>query len=295
MAPAGPSRLRTHSDDSVPVEYHQHTDEDHDHIVQKSSVGGVRPLDRTSQRKALEGRFREAQANVARKVVLPLKHGLWSIFGLLAVELLRILSWWQGSMPGWSVFGLHFLTTSSDVVCICSALPLFAMGIKGQCVQMGCLGPMLTLVFAMCMVDLSAFGAFLVVATPRPLSPGARSYIDVLEACVGVWEFALIASVGFQVVLSTSSWRVYKELRGVGLYPPGAKLENVGQLRPVSMLEVVCEAEDVELLTEFEIRCPGSDSATKPLSLCASRGLTDDHKAHEFTLVRRDEPPASLP
>merc|ERR1712151_1002902 len=109
----------------------------------------------------------------------------------------------------------HFITTISDVACCLFAIPLFLFGISGRCVQLGCLGPMLTLVFAMTLVDVSALVAYLVVATPRPLSPGAKSFVDVLEACIGVWEFALVASVALQVSLCLSTWRIYKGLRTV--------------------------------------------------------------------------------
>jgi len=115
-------------------------------------------------------------------------------------------------------------------------------------VQNGFLGPMLTLIFAMSLVDVSALTAYLVIATPRPLSPGAKSYVDVLEAIVGVWEFALVSSVALQVALCVSSWRVYRELRLTGLYPPGS--DPAGDIREVSVMEVMCEAEDVELLAD---------------------------------------------
>merc|ERR1719291_434088 len=133
--------------------------------------------------------------------------------------------------------GMHFLTTTSDISCLLCATPLFATGTQGQCVQLGCLGPMLTLVFAMSLVDISALGAYLVIARPRPLSPGARSYVDALEACMGVWEFAIVASVFLQLVLCTSSWRIYRELRVNGVYPPGIDPEFLGQRQEISVME----------------------------------------------------------
>jgi len=177
---------------------------------------------------------------------------------LLLLEVLRIGAWWQGSTPGPSVMGMHFLTTTSDISCILCATPLFASGTKGQCVALGCLGPMLTLVFAMSLVDISALGAYLVVATPRPLPPGAASFLDELEAMIGVWEFALIASVALQTALCASSWRIYRSLRMAGLYPPGSDPAGIGKAREVSVLEVMCEAEDVELLADCEMNCDSS-------------------------------------
>jgi len=145
---------------------------------------------------------------------------------------------------------MHFLTTASDFACILCALPFYCTGTDGQCVNLGCLGPMLTLVFAMALVDASALCAYLVIATPQPLPQGARSYLDMLEACVGAWEFALVGSVAFQTALCTCSWRVYRSLRQAGLYPPGSDIAaNGGKIREVSCMEVVCDAEDVEYLS----------------------------------------------
>lgn len=216
------------------------------------------PSDRAARRKALEGRLRAARERAATEAAVPLVHGRCCLAGLMILEMLRVGAWWQGTTPGSSVIGMHFLTTTSDVACILCAMPLFAAGTQGQCVIFGCLGPMLTLVFAMSLVDMSALGAYLVVATPRPLPPGAKSPVDALEACIGVWEFALIASVALQMALCTSSWRIYRELRMAGLYPPGTDPASVAKMRNVSLLEVMCEAEDVELLADCEMNCDSS-------------------------------------
>jgi len=214
-----------------------------------------RPSDRAARRKALEERLRVAYDKVAREAALPLVHGRCCLMGLMVLELLRFAAWWQGTTPGYAVFGMHFLTTTSDIACILCALPLFMTGTQGQCVQLGCLGPMLTLVFAMSLVDISALGAYLVVATPKFLPHGARSYMDAMEACVGVWEFALVASVSLQMALCASSWQVYRELRTTGLYPPGSDPAGVGKTKEISVMEVMCEAEDVELLADCEMNC----------------------------------------
>eukprot|EP00913_Durusdinium_trenchii_P012557 g11792.t1 len=115
---------------------------------------------------------------------------------------------------------------------------------------------MLTLVFAMSLVDYSAFGAYMLVATPRPLAPGSRSVVDVLEAMVGVWEWALLASVALQTALCASSWRVYRALRMAGLYAP-EKPSDVARDRQkdISVLEIICEAEDIDSLEQMEFNC----------------------------------------
>jgi len=181
--------------------------------------------------------------------------GRCSIVGLVSLWIIRAIAWYQGTIPGYSVFGMHFLTTTSDILCVLCASPLFIFGTGGHCVQVGCVGPMLTLVFAMCVVDIGALSAYLVVATPRPLSPGAKSYVDVLEACVGVWEFALVSSVALQMALCASSWRVYRELRLTGIYPPG--INPAAKIEEISFMEIICEAEDVKVLRESCGGCGG--------------------------------------
>ena len=96
---------------------------------------------------------------------------------------------------------------------------------------------MLTIVFALTLVDLSALVAYLVVATPRPLSPDSKSFVDVLEDCISIWEFVLVASVALQVSLCLSTWRVYRGLRKVGLYPPDSDPTKVGETDALSVLQ----------------------------------------------------------
>lgn len=200
----------------------------------------------------LEKYLREAYRKAAEDTARPLLHGRIALCGLIVLAGIRGLAWWEGNIPGYSVFGMHFLTTTSDIACMTFALPFFITGIGGQCVQVGCVGPMMTLIFAMAVVDMGALCAFLLVATPRPLSPGARSIIDVAEATVGVWDWALLASVALQLSLLTSCWRVYKELRLNGLYPPGSLPAGLAKIEDVSILEMCCEADDVKFLTECD-------------------------------------------
>lgn len=217
---------------------------------------GDRPSDRAARRRALESRLRAAHENVSLRVERPMAHGRCAIFGLMVLALIRALAVIQGNIPGYSVYAMHFLTTSSDIICTVCTLPLFIFGTRGLCVQKGCLGPMLTLVFAMSLVDLSAFGAYLLVATPRPLAPGSRSLVDVMEAVLGVWEWALLGSVSLQLALCTSSWRIYRALRMAGLYAPDKPADVAREkTKEISMLEIMCEAEDIEYLEAFEFKC----------------------------------------
>jgi len=209
----------------------------------------------------LEGRTKIAQDKAEASTKKPIWQGRGAIVGLVILEAVRVAGWLQseGTSPGFSmVFGMHFLTAAADIACVLFALPLFVAGPSGSCVKSECLGPMLTLVFAMCLVDVCAFAAYLVVATPRPVSPGSlrdsrwARFLDSMEANLGIWEFALVASVALQVALCISSWRIYKELRMAGLYPPGQDVDRA-KVKDVSILEVVCEAEDVALLSECRL------------------------------------------
>jgi len=237
---------------------------------------GELPSDRTARRRALESRLRIAHAKVASFIERPMIHGRCAIVGLLVLALIRTAAVLQGNVPGYSVYAMHFLTTSSDVICVVCSLPLFAFGTRGACVQKGCLGPMLTLVFAMSLVDYSAFCAYMLVATPRPLAPGSRSMLDVLEAMVGVWEWALLASVALQTALCASSWRVYRALRMAGLYAP-EKPSDVARDRQkdISFLEIVCEAEDIESLEQMELNCCEVPPSEEVTITSASSGITN--------------------
>jgi len=222
---------------------------------------GERPSDRAARRRALESRLRAAHEKVSGSVERPLSHGRCSLFGLFILVLIRSLAVLQGDIPGYSVYAMHFLTTASDIICILCTVPLFVFGPRGSCVQKGCLGPMLTLVFAMSLVDLSALGAYLLVATPRPLAPGSRSLVDVMEAIIGVWEWALLASAALQLSLCVSSWRIYRALRMAGLYAPDKPADVAkDKTKEISVLEIMCEAEDIEYLEQFEINCGKADA-----------------------------------
>ena len=250
---------------------------------------GELPSDRTARRRALESCLRIAHAKVGTITERPMLHGRCAIIGLLVLGLIRTAAVLQGNVPGYSVYAMHFLTTSSDVICIVCSLPLFAFGTRGQCVQKGCLGPMLTLVFAMSLVDYSAFCAYMLVATPRPLAPGSRSMVDVLEAMVGVWEWALLASVALQTALCASCWRVYRALRMAGLYAP-EKPSDVARDRQkdISVLEIVCEAEDIESLEQMEIKlCDAAEVGDADAPSEPSTGVSELEKSSSTPLFQR--------
>lgn len=78
------------------------------------------------------------------------------------------------------------------------------------------------------------------------------------------------------MALCSSSWRLYKELRLSGLYPPGTDPSTIGDTRQVSVLELLCEAEDAEAVAAYA-ECSSTFPATcdfcQDLSLCRSSGF----------------------
>mmetsp|Transcript_7027 Transcript_7027/g.18265 ORF Transcript_7027/g.18265 Transcript_7027/m.18265 type:complete len:206 (-) Transcript_7027:83-700(-) len=187
-----------------------------------------------------------AVARAKAEVAWPLACGRCCLAGLVLLEVIRITEWVQGRQPYFTVLAIHCLAGTADLACVVCSLPLYAGGVRGECVSSGCLGPLLTLVFAMTLVSVSSFVAFLWIATPRPVSQGSRSWLDLMEANATAWEFTLLASVALNVVLCKVSWGVYRALRLTGLYPPGMEPVGLGRIRTVSPWEVFCEAEDLE-------------------------------------------------
>jgi hypothetical protein len=207
------------------------------------------PSDRLGHRRLWEECSRIALTRAVAEAAQPLYYGRCCLVGLICLEVIRVAEWLGGRRPYFTVLGMHCLAATADLACVVCTIPLYVGGVQGQCVTGGCLGPLLTLVFAMTLVSISSFVAFLIIATPHPVSQGTRSYLDLLEANATAWEFTLIGSVALDIALCKASWKVYKELRLTGLYPPGVEPVGIGRIREVSPLEVFCEAEDLECLS----------------------------------------------
>lgn len=234
------------------------------------------PSDRAAHLQVIEQSYRMAHAIVATKSQWPLLHGRCCLAGLLVLELLRVTAWHESIVPGHSVFGIHWLTTTSDLVSLLSALPFFCQGTRGNCVVFGCVGPMVTLVFSMCFADMGALFAYVAIARPVPLSEDAssRSLYDVLQAQVGAWEFLLFASVALQVALCACCWRIYRELRLTGLYPPGGRPMADAAAVEVSYLEIVCEAEDAMRCNKSLENCE-ADNRCYPAQILEDKALEE--------------------
>lgn len=198
----------------------------------------------------LQKRHALAQEKASLASVWPMCHGRCCVLGLLILCLIRLAAWTMGNIPGGTAWFIHILSLGADMATVTVTMPLLVCcglgGVSGQCVELGCVGPMMTMVVAMNLVDLCALIGFFVFAAPIPRPADGHSYIDVLEFIVSIWELVLIASCFLNCAICVSCWRVYRELRAAGLYPPNAKGEVARE--KVSPFEVLCEAEDVELL-----------------------------------------------
>lgn len=201
---------------------------------------------------ALSKRLGIAVEKAAAGSVWPLCHGRCCVMFMMVLCAIRLFAWHLGNVPGGTIWFVHIFSLLADLVTIIVTLPLLICGtcggVQGQCVKFGCVGPMMTMVVAMNLVDCCSLIAFFAYAAPRPLPAHGRSYVDVLELVHPVWELVLVASCALNFAVCVSCWRIYRELRAAGLYPPNSKGETPRET--VSPFEVLCEAEDVALLAE---------------------------------------------
>lgn len=288
---------------AVQVLNHDSDDSGSEDVVWPGKEGVIRPLpnpvpkkpsDRASHRRVVEQSYRMAHIMVATESATSLLQGRCCIVGLLIVELTRAVAWYETLRPGRSVFGIHWLTTTSDSVSLLSAIPFFFQGTRGKCVMFGCVGPMMTLVFSMCLADIGALLAYLAIARPQPLSADAntRSLYDIMQALIGAWEFLLFASVALQMTLCTCSWRIYRSLRMIGLYPPGGRPLANGPKVEVSYLEIVCEADDARYISRNVPNCAADEE------MCCRTGLLQDQgedSSQKAETVRASHPSAHVP
>lgn len=205
-----------------------------------------------AQAAAVNQRIARAVTKASAGSVWPLCHGRCCLIFLMVLVSIRLFAWHLGNIPGGTIWFVHVFSLMSDVITVVTTLPLLVCGdcggVQGQCVKLGCVGPMMTMVVAMNLVDACSLLAFFAYGAPRPLPSHGRSYVDVLELVHPVWELVLIASCALNFAVCVSCFRIYRELRAAGLYPPNSKGETPRDA--VSPFEVICEAEDVALLAE---------------------------------------------
>jgi len=246
------------------------------------------------RRRAQEGRIRVAKRQAAQESRAPIVHVRGCVVALSVLLVLRLLETCRAGLPGYPMRGMHLLSTASDIACICCSMPLLAGGTEGYCVEGGFLGPALTLVFAMSCTDGILLCAFIVLGFPRKLLENGTLRFQVLEASFGVWDILLFASAPLQLALVASLWRVYRELRKAGVYPPGSDPLVEVQKRDISMLEVMCEVEDAEAIENCTPRCDRCDADRIPLlsgdkrtEACEHESDNGSHAEAVITMVER--------
>mmetsp|Transcript_41411 Transcript_41411/g.119200 ORF Transcript_41411/g.119200 Transcript_41411/m.119200 type:complete len:297 (-) Transcript_41411:3-893(-) len=197
---------------------------------------------------------------IPKKAEEPLQHAKCCVVGLLVVSTLRGCAIKVYSTPAGLHWTAHMLSTVADAIGIFGSSPVFANAGLKVCVQNRFLGSLMTLLLTAVLCDLGAAFIFVSTASPsmwvlmRPMATeeGAPSAV----AFIGVWECILVASNLCQAALCVSVWRFYRALREAGVYPPDATQARVAQ--EVSPFELVCEAEDVALLSDHCSACGGS-------------------------------------
>eukprot|EP00928_Gymnodinium_smaydae_P042076 TRINITY_DN28391_c0_g1_i1.p1 TRINITY_DN28391_c0_g1~~TRINITY_DN28391_c0_g1_i1.p1 ORF type:complete len:249 (+),score=49.24 TRINITY_DN28391_c0_g1_i1:119-865(+) len=226
-----------------------------------SSSSAGRPMTVLKGR-ALQERINVAKQNAYEGIVAPLQHLKFCILGLLCLQLIRVISWKVGAKPMLTLLPVHLLSAMSDFICLACAIPLVVSDVLGPCVRYACLGPTVTMVCAMLIVDTLSLVAYCFMAPPRPMPPGFVPLPDKLENLFGSWESILLGSVALEFALVTAAWRIYRELRLQGLYPPGSDaLAKNKVVDHVSVMEVFCEAEDIALLSDCGARHCGTLAA----------------------------------
>eukprot|EP00928_Gymnodinium_smaydae_P089986 TRINITY_DN73853_c0_g1_i2.p1 TRINITY_DN73853_c0_g1~~TRINITY_DN73853_c0_g1_i2.p1 ORF type:complete len:298 (+),score=40.00 TRINITY_DN73853_c0_g1_i2:148-1041(+) len=177
-------------------------------------------------------------------------HCKLGLCGLGILETLRAFAYWQGPLPIISDMGIHVLSALTDLLVLLAMTPFLLTGIYGQCVRQGYLGPILTMVFSMTLADAFGLLAYLLFMPSRPAMPSFVSTLERFEARYGVWEAILVASVATQLALLAALWRVYRDLRLLGLYPPGSVVVRHNKPVDVSVLEVLLDAEDIDTVRD---------------------------------------------
>lgn len=225
-----------------------------------------------TQSAVVNQRIARAVTKASAGSVWPLCHGRCCLVFLTVLVTIRMFAWHLGNVPGGTIWFVHVFSLGADIITVLSTLPLLVCGscggVQGQCVKLGCVGPMMTMTVAMNLVDGCSLIAFFAYAAPRPLPSHGRSYVDVQELVHPVWELVLIASCALNLAVCVSCWRIYRELRAAGLYPPNSKGETARSA--VSPFEVLCEAEDVALLAEC-----GQKRREEVGQCCAAREVMD--------------------
>lgn len=263
----------------------------------EDGLGGTsnlgKPVEPRNQlaRRGVQNRIRVAVGKVADETRKQVQLGRLTLLGLLLLQTTRVGDFLVGggcSADGGPLFAIQFLCVSSDMGCLLLMSPLFLQRVGGHSPMFEYIGPMLTGLAALTIVDTAAFLTFMVLGLRMPVSPGSlRSsqlarVTDAIFANLGVWELTLICSVCLQVALCACSWRIYVAVREAGLYPPG---DPARELSKVSVLEVFCDEPEGAPLCEF---CGAEPEIKQAAETVSPRGEQHDASAM-WTVPRRDE------
>lgn len=214
-----------------------------------------------ASRGTYERRVLKAYTKAAKNTEESLLHCRVLICCLLGLSGLRCVAWFLGQRPSLPAFTMNAFSALTDLLdCICCGSVAFS-GVQGCCVQRACLGPMLSLVFSMLMLDLFSLLTFVYFVAPQPVASGPGSLLDVAEAATPAWDCILFASSALELALCVSVWRIYQGMRLAGNYPPDNPRFKRG-MRPknISPLEIFCEEEDIELLSSCDRGCGTSEA-----------------------------------
>lgn len=181
--------------------------------------------------------------------------------GLLGLMALRCAAVKTYVIPGGLTWTGHLLSCAADMVALLGSIPVANLSTLGACVHHRCLGSLLTLLLTAGLCDAGAASIFLGTAGASfrltdPLAKDEGAPVGV--AFIDVWECILLSSLALELALCFSVWQFYRACRQAGVYPPNAAQL---QLREVSALEIICEAEDVALLSDQcdALRSPSAD------------------------------------
>ncbi|CAK9055295.1 CSD domain-containing protein [Durusdinium trenchii] len=226
----------------------------------RGDLGAQRPRARRSS-----GASKKAASKKPTKVppeaFTALFHARCCLFGLLSVELLRLLIVRAFPKPGGLEWTAQMLCCAANCIVMLGSLPVFAHEGLGICVNRRCLGSLLTLIltsstctWGAAVLALFPGGGFQRVMNNQLLDEGAPQALRFM----GVWNCLMLSSVSLQTALLVSAWTFYRTYRALGLYPPEPRK---GHVHPdVSPFEFVCEAEDVALLSD---QCHGNWSCER--------------------------------
>jgi len=190
--------------------------------------------------------------------IMPLYHIKLSTLGFSILQLTRFIAWRDGSVSSPCLGNLQIVTVAGDAVCFASGLPFWIPGSEEFCAYRYCLGPLLTTLFAFVLVDACSLCLMILSSKRRPMDHGSNVLLDTLEAFMSSLDILALSSVALQVALFVSVWRFYRALREAGLYPPNLTPRRRNANREVSVLEIVCESEDVALLQDCNCGRPRS-------------------------------------